>query len=192
MQQALILIDLINDLIAPEGKLSGKGYNDFAERHGTLGRVAALLEQARRQQQRIIHVRVGFSADYSEQPKHSPLFKHASRFGALTLGGWGTQFLPESSPLPGETILAKHRVNAFFGTPLDLILRNAGIRRVAIAGCSTDVGVQTAARAAHDFDYECTVIGDCCIAPCDEDHEQTLRMLAKVARVVTLEGFIAQ
>jgi nicotinamidase-related amidase len=192
MQQALLLIDLINELIADEGKLSGKGYADFARRHDTLGRIATLLEHARSQRYTIIHVRVGFSADYREQPKDSPLFKHASRLGALKLGEWGTEFLPQASPLPGETILTKHRVNAFVGTPLDLILRNTGIEQVAIVGCSTDVGLQTTARAAHDLDYPCTVIGDCCIAPSDADHEPTLRMLAKVNRVVTLEQFMAQ
>jgi biuret amidohydrolase len=191
MTQALVLIDLINELIAPEGKLSGKGYTDFAERHDTLNRVVALLAHARRQSLAIIHVRIAFSPDYKEQPKDSPLFKHASKYGALRLGDWGTEFLPQAKPLPGETILTKHRVNAFVGTPLDLLLRSSGIKRVAFVGCSTDVGVQTTARAAHDLDYDCTVIGDCCIAPCDEDHEPTLRMLGKVALVTTLEQFLS-
>lgn len=190
MQQALVLIDLINELVAPEGKLSAKGYADFAARHDTLNRVTTLLEHARRQAFRVIHVRVGFSPDYREQPKESPLFKHASKLDALKLGDWGTEFLPQASPLAGETVLTRHRVNAFAGTALELHLRNAGIRRVAMVGCSTDVGVQTTARAAHDLDYDCTVIGDCCIAPCDDDHEQTLRMLTKVARVTTLEQFL--
>lgn len=191
MQQALVLIDLINELIAPAGKLSGKGYADFATRHATLQRVATLLEHARRRDYAVLHVRIAFSPDYREQPKESPLFKHASKLGALRLGDWGTEFLPQATPLAGETILTKHRVNAFAGTSLDLRLRNAGICRVAVVGCSTDVGVQTTARAAHDLDYECTVIGDCCIAPCDEDHEQTLRMLTKVARVATLEQYLS-
>lgn len=187
MSQALILIDLINELIAPEGKLSAKGYAEFAARHGTLERIPRLLQAARRQNVRLIHVRVGFSPDYREQPKDSPLFKHASKLGALKLGEWGTEFIAQARPLPDESIVHKHRVNAFAGTPLELMLRTAGIRRIAIAGCSTDVGVQTTARAAHDLDYDCTVIGDCCIAPCDEDHEPTLRMLGKVTRVRDLE-----
>jgi nicotinamidase-related amidase len=192
MPHALVLIDLINELIAAEGKLSGKGYTDFAERHGTLQRITTLLEHARRQGHTIVHVRVGFSPDYREQPKDSPLFKHASRLGALKLGEWGTEFLPQAHPAQDEIILTKHRVNAFVGTPLDLILRNSGIDQVAVVGCSTDVGMQTTARAAHDLDYQCTVIGDCCIAPSDEDHEPTLRMLAKVTNVVDLEEYINQ
>ena len=191
MQQALVLIDLINELLAPAGKLSAKGYADFVARHATLERVAALLEFSRRSDFMVIHVRIAFSPDYREQPKTSPLFGHAAKASALRLGDWGTEFVAQAAPLPGETVLTKHRVNAFIGTPLELLLRNAGIGRIAMAGCSTDVGVQTTARAAHDLDYDCTVIGDCCIAPCDEDHEQTLRMLSKVAGVTTLEQFLA-
>jgi nicotinamidase-related amidase len=140
-------------------------YADFAARHDTLNRVAALLAHARSQAFFIVHLRIAFSPDYKEQPKESPLFKHASKLGALKLGDWGTEFLPQAAPLSGEAILTKHRVNAFIGTLFDLLLRNSGISRVVVVGCSTDVGVQTTARASHDLDYACTVIGDCCIAP---------------------------
>jgi nicotinamidase-related amidase len=190
MPQALILIDLINDLISPEGKLSGKGSAEFAKKHGSLSRITDLLDYARRQGHRIIHVRIGFSPDYREQPKGSPLFKHASKLGALKLGDWGTEFVPEAAPQAGEAIIAKHRTNAFIGTPLELILRNADIDKVAIVGCMTDIGMQTTARAAHDLDYQVTVIGDCCIAHSEEDHDPTLRMLAKVTNVVTLNQYI--
>lgn len=192
MNNALILIDFINEIVSPEGKLAGKGYSAFAARHGTLERVAPLLEAARSRDHLIVHVRIAFSPDYREQPKESPLFGHASKFGALQLGTWGTEFHPLAAPLPTEAIVVKHRVNAFFGTPLDILLRNQGVKRVFFAGVSTDVGVQTAVRAAHDLDYACTVIGDCCMAPSDDDHEQTLRMLGKVARVITLEQYLAE
>jgi nicotinamidase-related amidase len=188
---ALLLIDFINDIVDPAGKLAGKGYADFAARHGTLKRVSALLTHVRRSGWPVIHVRIGFSPDYKEQPKASPLFGHADKLGALRLGEWGTEFHAEAAPLAGEAILVKHRVNAFVGTPLDILLKTAGVKHLAIAGVSTDVGVQTTARAAHDLDYACTVVGDCCMAPNDADHEQTLRMLVKVAKVTTLEELAA-
>lgn len=189
--RAIILIDFINDIVHPDGKLAAKGYADFVARHATLDRVATLLAHARAADIDTIHVRVGFSPDYKEQPKGSPLFGHADKLGALRLGAWGTEFHALATPLPGEAVVTKHRVNAFVGTPLDLLLRARGVKAVALAGCSTDVGVQTTARMAHDLDYACTVIGDCCAAPQDEDHAPTLRMLAKVARVATLAEFMA-
>lgn len=190
--RALVLIDFINEIVHPDGKLAAKGYSDFLARHGTLDRVATLLDHARSTGVLPIHVRIGFSPDYKEQPLGSPLFGHAAKLGALQLGTWATEFHPKAAPLPGEAVLVKHRVNAFVGTALDVLLRTRGVREVLLAGCSTDVGVQTTARMAHDLDYACTVIGDCCAAPKDDDHEPTLRMLAKVAGVCTLAEFMAR
>lgn len=190
-RSTLVLIDFINDIVHPDGKLAGKGYADFIGRHGTLDKVATLLAHVRVKGIDAIHVRIGFSPDYKEQPLGSPLFGHAAKLGALKLGSWGTEFHPLAAPLEGEAVMAKHRVNAFVGTPLDVLLRTRGVTDVVVAGCSTDVGVQTTARMAHDLDYACTVIGDCCAAPKDDDHEQTLRMLSKVARVTTLDEFMA-
>jgi len=190
-RSTLVLIDFINDIVHPDGKLAGKGYADFIGRHGTLARVATLLAHARTKGIDAIHIRIGFSPDYKEQPLGSPLFGHAGKLGALKLGSWGTEFHPLAAPVDGEAVMVKHRVNAFVGTPLDVLLRTRGVTDVAVVGCSTDVGVQTTARMAHDLDYACTVIGDCCAAPRDEDHEQTLCMLTKVARVTTLAEFMA-
>ena len=188
---ALLLIDFINEIVDPQGKTSGKGYADFDARHGSLNRVSSLLAQARQKEFAIIHVRIGFSADYKEQPENSPIFGGAKKFGAIQLGTWGTEFHPKAAPTADEAVITKHRVSAFYGTALEAVLRTYGVRNLFVVGCSTDMAVQAAIRDAHDRDFACTVIGDCCIAPNDEDHEQTLRLLSKLAQVVTLDEFIA-
>lgn len=188
---ALLLIDFINEIVHPDGKISGKGYADFDAQHASLDRVADLLEHARTKGFAVIHVGVGFSADYKEQPEASPLFGGARKSGVLQLGTWGTQFHAKAAPLTTEATLAKHRVSAFFNTPLELLLRTYRVKNLFVAGCATDVAVQSAVRDAHDRDFACHVVGDCCIAANDLDHEQTLRMLAKVARSVTLDEFKA-
>lgn len=190
-ENALLLIDFINDIVAPKGKVSGKGYADFDARHGALNRVSDLLRQARNRGFAVIHVGVGFSADYKEQPEASPVFGGAKKFGALQRGEWGADFHAKAAPIPGEAALTKHRVNAFFGTPLELLLRTYGVKNLFVAGCATDMAVQATVRDAHDRDFACTVIADCCMAANDEDHEQTLRLLTKVSRIITLEQFIA-
>lgn len=190
-ENALLLIDFVNEIVDPKGKSAAKGYADFDTRHGTLDRVKTLLQHARSHGYAIIHVRLAFSDDYKEQPESSPVFGAAKKFGAFKTGEWGTEFHPKAAPLKNEATLTKHRVNAFFGTPLDTILRTYGIKNLAVVGCATDMAVQTAVRDAQDHDYACTVIGDCCIAANDDDQEQTLRMLAKVAKIVKLEEFMA-
>ncbi len=190
-ENALILLDFINEIVDPQGKLSGKGYADFDARHGSLDRVAELLRHARTRGFAVIHVGLGFSADYKEQPETSPVFGGAKKFHAVQLKTWGTEFHAKTAPLAGEAMLTKHRVSAFYGTPLELILRTYGVRNLYVAGCATDMAVQTTVREAHDRDFVCTVVSDCCIAANDEDHEQTLRLLAKVASINTLEQLMA-
>lgn len=189
--KALLLVDLINDLVHPQGKLASKGYADFELRYGTLGRVQKLLEYARSCQYVVIHIRIGFSSDYKEQPKNSPLFGGVKKLEVFKLSEWGTQFLSEAAPVEGEACLTKHRVSAFFGTALDIILRTYGVNSIVVAGCATDLAVQSAIREAHDRDYQCTVVSDCCIAANDRDHEDALRLLSKPSKVVTLKELIS-
>lgn len=186
-QNALILVDFINEIVHPQGKLVGKGYVDFDLRHGTLDRVQKLLKYTRSQQYAVIHVRLGFSPDYKEQPESSPLFGAVKKIDAFKIGSWGVEFHPKAAPVEGEACLVKHRVSAFYGTALDAILHTYGVKNVVIVGCATDLAVQSAIRDAHDRDYLCTVVSDCCIAANDDDHEHALRLLSKASKVVTLE-----
>lgn len=63
---ALVLIDFINDIVDPKGKLAAKGYARFHEKQGSLTVASDLLARARAKKWAIIHVRVGFSPDYSD------------------------------------------------------------------------------------------------------------------------------
>ena len=191
MNSALICIDFINDIVAADGKLSGKGYADFCLRHQTLDRLSALQQRCRREGLELFHVRVGFSPSYREQPKHSPLFGKADQFQALLLDGPGTEFHPKAAPVGDESIITKHRVSAFYATELELLLRTMKVDRVLIAGVATDLTVEAAARDAHDRDFRVTVVSDCCAAACDADHEKSLRTLGKIARICVAEQLSA-
>jgi nicotinamidase-related amidase len=76
-----------------------------------------------------------------------------------------------------DIVITKHRVSAFYRTPLDLILRNKNINSILIAGAATDLSVSNAVRDAHDRDYQVTILADCCVAANQEDHETTLLSL---------------
>ncbi|MGL6070262.1 cysteine hydrolase family protein [Craterilacuibacter sp.] len=182
MQSALLLIDYINDIVgAPR-------YRDFLARHHTLEHLPRLIASLRQYGIPVIHARIGFSDDYRELPRASPLFASAAINGALRLSTPGCDFHPAALPLPGESVLLKRRVNAFHGTALDLLLRNMRCERLLIAGCATDLAVQSTARDAHDRDYRVTVLGGFCIAASDADHDDSLRLLARVAQVSREQG----
>jgi nicotinamidase-related amidase len=185
MTTALIAIGFINDILSAEGKLAGKGYHDFAKRHKTIDQIEQLLDDARTNGVPLFHVGVGFSDSYIEHPANSPLLGPAKKFGALVLGESGTEFVTAVAPVEGEKVIHKHRVSAFHGTPLETILRARDINRIVIVGVATDLAVAATALAAHDRDFQVVVIGDCCIAANDADHEAGLVALRKIGNVFT-------
>ncbi|MCW9035163.1 MAG: cysteine hydrolase [Rhodospirillales bacterium] len=188
-KKVLLVLDFINEIIHPDGKLSGKGYSAFEKQHSTLDKAVTLLEKSRNRGDIIIHIRVGFLPGYPEHPLVSPLFGAAKEYGALQLGTWGTEFHDKVKPIGDEDVIVKNRVSAFFGTSLDIMLKHTGTNKIGIMGVATDMAVQATARDAHDRDLQVEIIADCCAAADQEDHDQTLRMLSKVASVISSGEF---
>ncbi|MEM5550170.1 isochorismatase family cysteine hydrolase [Pseudoalteromonas neustonica] len=181
---ALILIDFINEIVSEKGELSSKGYTAFINKHDTDIKVARLLDHARTQQWQVFHVGVGFSEDYNECSLSSPLFSGAQKANVLKRGSWGCDFADFSTPKDNEIKITKHRVSAFFNTRLDCLLSSNKISHVVIAGCSTDLSVQSTARDAHDRDFKVTVVIDACAAANDSDHNNSIPVLNKISDVI--------
>ncbi|MEO9509427.1 MAG: isochorismatase family cysteine hydrolase [Nonlabens ulvanivorans] len=174
----------INEIVHEKGALSSKDYTAYINKHHTDIKVAELLAHARSRQWKVIHVGVGFSEDYNECSTTSPLFSGAKNANVLKIGSWGTKFSDFSKPTDGEIKLVKHRVSAFFNTGLDSLLKGNKIEQVVVAGCSTDLSVQSTARDAHDRDFIVTVVIDACAAANDMDHNNSIPVLKKIADVI--------
>lgn len=186
--KALLCLDFENDIVHEDGKASGKGYAAFNTEHGSLERVAQAQQQFRDAGLPVLHIRVGFSSNYAEQPKGSPLMGQAHLYGVFELGAWGTEFMTQVAPSEGETVITKHRVGSFYGTSLGLTLRTLGVTEVYLAGVATDLVVESTAREAHDHDFLVTVVSDCCIAANNEDHIRSLKNMEKLATLVTSDN----
>jgi nicotinamidase-related amidase len=65
-------------------------------------------------------------------------------------------------PLPGEKVITKEEVNCFQGTDLLEYLKSYNISRLIIIGMQTQMCVEAAVRAGHDFGFDCVVISDAC------------------------------
>ncbi len=183
MATALILIDFINEIVHENGKLAQKGYSDFMKNNNVFQNLSYAIKKARENNHLIVHVRIGFSENYNEQPKSSPLFGKVHEFQVLKLNSWATEFHEEIGVKDSDVILTKHRVSAFYGTPLDLILKNNKIDSILVAGVATDLAVSNMVRDAHDKDYNVTILADCCAAANEEDNKSALLSLKKIANV---------
>jgi nicotinamidase-related amidase len=79
-----------------------------------------------------------------------------------------TDLVTELGRQPSDYAVTKLNVGAFYGTPLELILRRRGVTQVFLAGIATGSGVESTARAAYDHGYNVVTVVD---AMTDRDAE---------------------
>jgi nicotinamidase-related amidase len=103
---------------------------------------------------------------------------------------------PDVLPTGDETVIGKHHANSFRDTDLLVTLRELKVDEVVIVGMQTHMCVEAAARAAADYGFEVTVVGDACATrdlefdgetvPAAQVHASTLAALTgSYAKVVS-------
>jgi len=124
---ALLVVDMQNDFAHPNGKLYLKSARDIVP---TIGR---LLSSARRAGVRVVYTK---DSHYPGDPVEFPIWgEHTVR------GTWGWEIVDELKPEPGDLVIEKPRYDAFFGTPLDHILRAHGVRNLVVVGVVANICV---------------------------------------------------
>ena len=181
---ALIIIDMQRDFLEPGGFGAMLG-NDVSLLRSAIGPCQALLAAARAAGLLIIHTREGHRPDLSDAPP-SKLARGGGpkRIGdpgpmgrILIRGEPGHGIVSELAPAPREPVLDKPGKGAFYQTDLALILANAGIRTLLVAGVTTEVCVHTTVREANDRGFECLVVSDAVGSYFPEFHRVALAMI---------------
>jgi nicotinamidase-related amidase len=72
------------------------------------------------------------------------------------------QITPELQPLPSEAVFDKISMSAFAGTPLELALRDCGIRSFIIAGIALEIGIDPTCRHGADLGLVPVLVEDAC------------------------------
>jgi nicotinamidase-related amidase len=76
--------------------------------------------------------------------------------------------------LPDEPVLIRNRMSSFNGTGLDVLLRNAGVSTVVVAGVWTNMAVEHTVRDAADHGYRAVVATDATSSINADWHEAAL------------------
>jgi len=172
---ALIVVDMQNDFVSEGGTLR------VADAEATIPAIAALLSLARSSGMRVV-----FSQDTHRDgdPEWQIWPEHARE------GTWGWEIVEALAPLPEETVLRKVRYDAFYGTPLDHLLRLWGVDTLVLCGTVANICVHyTAASAALRW-YSVIVAKDAVSALEEFDMEASLRQTAFLfaGRITTSAG----
>jgi ureidoacrylate peracid hydrolase len=112
-------------------------------------------------------------------------------------GTSGAEVIAELAPLAQETVIVKHRYDAFYNTQLDTALRNirgpSGVDTVIIIGTVTNICCESTARSAFMRDYKVAFVGDANGGLDEASHNATLDIIGNVfGRVMTTEELLAE
>ncbi len=159
---AIIVVDMQNDFVKPQGKLF------VLTAPATVEPIKTLLERARSAGVRIFYTQ---DTHYDEDPEYEIWGEH------VKYGTWGWQIIDELAPKPGDIVVQKTRYDGFYGTPLDDLLRVYGIKYTVIVGTVANICVlHTAASAALRW-YKVVVPVDGISALTEFDLHATLRQI---------------
>lgn len=140
MKQALLLIDIQNDYF--EG-----GANPLVGSYCASLTAKSVLEEFRARDLPVIHV------------------QHLSTRNGATFfitGTHGAEIHQNVSPIEGEKVITKSFPNSFRETELLDYLQASGITDLIVCGMMTHMCVDATVRAAKDYGFNCTLIGDGC------------------------------
>jgi nicotinamidase-related amidase len=160
---ALVVVDMQNDFVHQGGSLL------VPDAGATIPAINRLLQFARAQ-----GIRVVYSQDTHRDgdPEWRIWPEHARE------GTWGWQIVEQLAPSQDDVVLRKLRYGAFYGTPLDHLLRLWGVDTLVICGTVANKGVHyTAASAALRW-YDVVIPRDAISALDPFDLESTLRQTA--------------
>jgi len=74
----------------------------------------------------------------------------------------GSEIHKNVEPISNEKVITKEEVNSFQRTDLLEYLRSNNVNRLVIIGMQTQLCLEAAVRAGHDFGFECIVVQDAC------------------------------
>jgi nicotinamidase-related amidase len=156
---ALVLIDLQKGIAPYAG-----GPHSAAEVCERAGRLAARFRELNAP---VVLVTVGWSADGGDALKQ-PIDQ---QMPARSLPDNWLELADELNAQPGDIRITKRQWGAFYGTELDLQLRRRGITQIVLGGISTNIGVESTARAAFEHHYALILAEDAMSASNAEQHE---------------------
>ncbi len=172
MTRALVVVDMIEDFVREGGALyCGPSMARI------LPIVAAELARARASGEPVVHL-----AD-----AHLPGDAEFAMFPPHALAGTpGAAIVPELAPAAGEVVVGKRRYSGFFGTDLDITLRERLVDTIRLVGDCTNICILYTAADARNLGYAVEVVAGGVTSFDEEAHRFALRELEQTlgARIV--------
>ena len=156
----MIIQDLQNDVIIEGGAFADSGAPAHATAQNVVGNVADLAAACRAAGVPVIHIWYIVEPGAAGLKQNAPLFQGVKEADALVRGSWGAAPAEGLEPQDGDHVVEKMRMNGFFETRLDILLRGLGADTLIITGAWTNMSIEHTARHGADAGYEVVVASD--------------------------------
>jgi nicotinamidase-related amidase len=153
------------------------GVNPIVQERHTFDRAKEVLDAARNAGVLVAYIVVNFRQGYPEISDNNKTFSVRKTSGQTPAADPVSLIQPSVLPQEGEPVIVKHRVNAFFGTDLEMVLRAGNIDTLVLMGHATSGVILSTVRYAADADYQLVVVEDGCA---DQDPEVHQLLMEKV------------
>ncbi len=190
-RSALIIQDLQNDVIIEGGAFAESGAPAHAKSQNVVENVARLAEAARAGGTPVIHIHYIVEEGAAGLKQNAPLFQGVKEAGALVRGSWGAAPVDGLEPQPGDHLVEKMRMNGFYNTRLDVLLRGLGAETIVITGAWTNMSIEHTARHGADAGYEVLIVSDGTSTTGEEWQNAALNYaVTNVGRVVSTDDVV--
>ena len=184
-ETALLIVDLQNDFLHPEGAY-GRAGQASAEIAALPDRIAPLAAALRAAGGSVVSTQFTLVPGRHGAPLIAPHLKQLRPFltqGDFAPGSWGNAMV--DSLQPADFAVEKVAYSAFYMSRLELVLKRAGLTRLIVCGIVTNGGVAATLRDAHVRDFETILLSDGCAAFKPEVHDVTIASLSSVSATMT-------
>ena len=175
---AVLVVDMLNEFLEPGGEMV------LLEGRRVIEPINRLLAASREMGMRVVWL-----CDEHPIPEDREFEKRVPH----CIGGtWNAAIVDAMDVAPDELRIAKRRYSGFFGTDLDLRLREWGVQQVVVTGVVTNICVRSTVHDAYFLGYDVFVPEDCVSATSDREQASTLYDIdTHVGDVVTSEELMA-
>ena len=158
-------------VLAADFHTEGMGDNPMVRERQTFERAQEVLTAARNNDVFVAYIVVNFRPGYPEISDRNQTFSQRKASGQTPAADPLSLIHPAVLPRDGEPVIVKHRVNAFHGTDLAMILGAQDIDTLVLMGHATSGVILSTVRYGADADYRLVVVEDGCADRDPEVHD---------------------
>jgi nicotinamidase-related amidase len=188
---ALILGDLQNDFLHPDGAYGRSGTTDL-DIASVPARVAPVAKAMRAAGGWVVSTHFTLVPGRDGEPFISPHLASVRPFlakGDFLPGSWGQDLVEELKP--ADMMVEKVAFSAFYMSRLEWVLKKADIENLVFTGIVTNGGVASTLRDAHVRDFKTILLSDGCAAFGADVHVTAVDALKPVTTVMSCADFLA-